>query len=35
MEQVEKMAVDTFGLALDYLTATDASSFIRQLQQAS
>lgn len=35
MEQVEKMSIETYGLSLDYLSATDASSFIRQLQQAS
>ena len=35
VEELEKMAVDAYGCELENLTTSDASSFIRQLQQAA
>jgi predicted nucleic acid-binding Zn finger protein len=35
VEQLEKMATDAYGTELSNLSASDASSFIRQLQQAA
>jgi hypothetical protein len=35
VEQLEKMAQETYGQELENLTGTDASSFIRNLQQAA
>jgi hypothetical protein len=35
VEELEKMAVDTYGCELENLTASDASSFIRQMQTAA
>jgi len=35
-DELSSMVADTFNLSgIDYLTSTDASSFIRQLQQAA
>jgi predicted nucleic acid-binding Zn finger protein len=35
VEEVENMATETYGMGLENLTSTDASSFIRTLQQAA
>jgi hypothetical protein len=35
VEELEKMAKDKYGVAVDTLTADDARNFIRQLQQAA
>jgi hypothetical protein len=35
VEQLEQMVADAYGCDLENLTASDASSFIRQLQQAA
>jgi len=35
VEELEKMALDTYGCALENLSTSDASAFIRQLQQAA
>ena len=35
VEELEQMCLEAYGVSLDYLTATDASSFIRNLQQAA
>jgi hypothetical protein len=35
VEQLEQMAADAYGCELENLTSGDASSFIRQLQQAA
>jgi predicted nucleic acid-binding Zn finger protein len=35
VEELEKMAEQTFNRAIDYLSAQDASTFIRNLQQAA
>jgi len=35
VEEMEKMALDTYGCDLENLTTSDASSFIRNLQQAA
>jgi outer membrane biosynthesis protein TonB len=35
VEQLEQMATDAYGCDLENLTSSDASSFIRQLQQAA
>ena len=35
VEELEKMALDTYECALENLSSSDASAFIRQLQQAA
>jgi len=35
VEELEKMALDTYECALENLSTSDASAFIRQLQQAA
>ena len=35
VEELEKIAVNTYGCELENLTTSDASAFIRQLQQAA
>ena len=35
VEELEKMSTDAYGVKVEHLTSTDASSFIRQLQQSS
>ena len=35
VEDLEQMAVDAYGMAIENLTSKDASSFIRKLQQAA
>ena len=35
IEELEKMSQDTYGVVLENLSASDASSFIRQLQQSA
>jgi hypothetical protein len=35
VEELEKMSKDTYGVALEKLSTSDASSFIRQLQQSA
>ena len=35
VEQLEQMVTDAYGCDLGSLTSSDASSFIRQLQQAA
>jgi len=35
VEELEKMSQDTYGVPLENLSASDASSFIRQLQQSA
>ena len=35
VEELEAMAMDAYGVELENLTTTDASTFIRQLQQAA
>ena len=35
VEELEKMSKDSYGVPLENLSASDASSFIRQLQQSA
>ena len=35
VEQLEQMVADAYGCELETLTSSDASSFIRQLQQVA
>ena len=35
VEELEKMSTDAYGVKVEHLTSSDASSFIRQLQQSS
>jgi hypothetical protein len=35
VEELGKMALETYGVELEHLTTKDASSFIRSLQQAA
>jgi len=35
VEELENMAVETYGIELESLSTTDASNFIRNLQQAA
>ena len=35
VEELEEKAVEAYGIALKNLSSTDASSFIRNLQQAA
>ena len=35
VEELESMAMDAYGVELENLTTSDASTFIRQLQQAA
>ena len=35
VEDIEKMAVETYGVKVEYLTTSDASTFIRTLQQSA
>ncbi len=35
VDELEKMAADAYGVSLEFLSAQDASSFIRNLQQSA
>jgi len=35
LDELDKMAVETYGVKVEFLSASDSSTFIRQLQQAS
>jgi hypothetical protein len=35
VEELGKMAVEAYGIELEYLTSKDASAFIKNLQQAA